>query len=160
MATSVHYQIQQMSVDDRAKTMTRMGRRIGAAVITAGLAIGAALGTAQVAHAATVQGKSCGEKHPIAPEYYDAFGNAAPCTADFHTTAQRLVARITVDVVSRPGLEHIQQPHKWSVDSGCQGTVRPSDPSRSFTCILGPGDHTAYVDMAGSDRMVHLKVDY
>lgn len=136
--------------------MNRLARGFGAAIITVGLAVG----TAQVAHAATAQGKSCGEKHPMSPEYYDAFGNAAPCTADFHTTAQRLVARITVDVVSRPGLEHIQQPHKWSIDLDCQGTVLPADPPRSFTCTVGPGDHTAYVDKAGSDYIVHLQVDY
>src|SRR5436309_3509114 len=139
--------------------MTSTSRILAAAAVTIGLSVAMTLGSAGLAHADTARGQSCGEKHPMAPEYYDAFGNAAPCTAYFHTT-RTVVARITVDVVPMPGNVR-QDPHRWSVDlDRCTGSVLPADPPRSFTCTVGPGDHTAIADKQGLDSIVHLTVDY
>lgn len=95
----------------------------------------------------------------MAPEYYDAAGNAAPCTADVTATSAG-TARITIDVVLRPGV-FPNDPHMWSFDvMACSGTILPSDPPRTFTCDFGPGPHTVYVDIAGSDQFVDLRIDY
>jgi hypothetical protein len=139
--------------------MRYSGRGLAASIVTVGMAVGLMLGSTGIAQAGTAHGQSCGEKHPMSPEYYDAFGNAAPCFAYFHTTAARTVARITVDVVNMPGNER-QDPHKWSVDLDlCGGTVLPADPPRSFTCTVGPGDHSVYADKGGLDN-VNLRVDF
>jgi hypothetical protein len=137
------------------------GRRcIGVVAATLGVAAGLTIGTSDTAYAATVTGKSCGEKHPMAPEYYDAAGNAAPCTAEF-TAATSGTARITIDVIPHPG-ERRNDPHNWSFDvHTCTGTVLPDEPPRTFTCDFEPGAHTVYADMSsGGDKFVDLKVTY
>lgn len=139
--------------------MAALRRLIGVSAVALTLAAGLTLGTSGLAYAATVHGKSCGEQHPMSPDYYDAFGNAAPCTADF-TATQSGTARITIQVVPVPGNGR-RDPHKWSFDvSACTGTVLPGDPPRTFTCNFGPGAHTVYVDKSGGDKFVNLKVDY
>jgi hypothetical protein len=129
------------------------------AVMTVGTVLGMTVGSAGLAHAGTVQGKSCGENHPMDPEYYDGAGNAAPCFAYFHVD-RTVVARITVDVIPMHGIER-QDPHRWNVDLDlCQGTVLPGDQPKSFTCTVGPGDHSVYAERFGLDAFVKLTVDY
>jgi hypothetical protein len=130
-----------------------------AATVGVLLALVTALGTAGVADAGTVFGRSCGEDHPISAEYYDAFGNAAPCTADF-SAATTTTARITIDVTALHGIER-DDDHVWIVDvDTCRGTVRPSEPPRVVTCTVGPGDHTVFVAKSMGDRRIDLRVDF
>jgi hypothetical protein len=139
--------------------MTILRRYLGASAVAVSLVAGLTLSTSGLAYADTVRGTSCGEQHPMSPEYYDAFGNAAPCTANF-TAAQSGTARITIQVVPPVGNDR-RDPHKWSFDvSDCAGTVLPGDPPRTFTCDFGPGPHTVYVDKSVGDKFVDLKVDY
>jgi hypothetical protein len=138
------------------------GRRTavpGAGVCAVVVALAAALGTAGTAHADTVVGRSCGEDHPVSAEYYDAFGNAAPCTADF-AVAATTVARITIDVIQLHGIER-DDDHAWIVDvHACDGAVRPSEPPRVVTCTVGPGEHTVFVAKGMGDARIDLRVDY
>jgi hypothetical protein len=140
--------------------MSTLRRCIGVAAATLGVAAGLTIGTSGTAYADTVTGKSCGEKHPMSPEYYDVAGNAAPCTAEFTATTSG-TARLTIDVIPYPG-ERRNDPRNWSFDVfECTGSVLPDDPPRTFTCDFKPGAHTVYVDMsAGGDKLVDLKVVY
>ncbi|MHC1560230.1 hypothetical protein ACR9E3_14845 [Actinomycetospora sp. C-140] len=142
--------------------MGRGGRRSAAlrvlAVVLA-VGLGTATGTAGVAHADTVLGRSCGEDHPVSAEYYDAFGNAAPCTADF-TVAGTTTARITIDVIALRGIER-DDDHVWIVDvDTCRGTIRPSEPPRVVTCTVGAGAHTVFVAKSMGDARIGLRVDF
>lgn len=139
--------------------MSVLPRRIGIIVAALGVAAGLTIGTSGAAHAETVTGKSCGEKHGMSPEYYDMVGNAAPCTAEFNATEPG-TARITIDVVPHPGNDR-NDPHNWSFDiSDCSGSILPSEPPRTFTCTFEPGAHTVYVDMTLGNKFIDLKVEY
>ncbi|GAA5140981.1 hypothetical protein [Pseudonocardia adelaidensis] len=138
---------------------TVLRRSIGAVAAMLGVGACLAIGAPGTAYADTVTGKSCGEKHEMSPEYYDMFGNAAPCTADFVASAPG-TARITIDVVSSRG-HNRDDPHNWSFDLfTCEGSVLPSEPPRTFTCDFEAGPHTVYVDKNAGDRFIDLKVDY
>src|SRR5690242_19932157 len=132
--------------------------RAGRWAATAGVLVVAlvmALATGGVASAGTAVGRSCGEDHPVSAEYYDAFGNAAPCTADFAVAATTTV-RVTIDVVALNGIQR-DDDHAWIVDVyACQGAVKPSEPPRVVTCTVGPGEHTVFVAKAMGDDHIDL----
>jgi len=139
--------------------MNSLLRSICASALVAGGAVGMMVGIPGAAFAETALGTSCGEPHAIAPNYYDGFGNAAPCTANFAVTRTG-TATITVQVVPRPGNSR-QDPHMWSFDiSDCRGTILPGAAPATFTCSFGPGPHTVYVDKSIGDSYVDLTVDY
>jgi hypothetical protein len=139
--------------------MSTLRRCIGIVAATVSVAAGLAISTPGTANAETVKGKSCGEEHAMSPDYYDAWGNAAPCTADFVADAPG-TATIRIDVVPSSG-NNRNDPHNWSFDLfTCEGSVLPSDPPRSFTCDFEAGPHTVYVDTNAGDRFVDLEVDY
>ncbi len=134
-------------------------RSIGVVAATIGAMTGLTIGVPDTAYADTVTGKSCGEKHEMAPEYYDMVGNAAPCLAHF-VAATPGTARITIDVVSSSG-HNRDDPHNWVFDLwACEGSVLPSDPPRTVTCDFEAGPHTVYVDKNAGDRYIDLKVEY
>ena len=139
--------------------MRRIGRGIATGLGVLGTVLTLVLLVAGPASAGTVSGHSCGEDHPMAPDYYDAFGNPAPCTADFSSPTAG-TARITIQITQDPGASR-REPHRWSFDvSDCSGTVLPGEPPRTFTCPYGPGAHTVYVDKGMGDKLVALTVDY
>lgn len=139
--------------------MAALERSIYASVLALGLSIGLMLTTSGVAFAETVQGRSCGERHPTSPDYYDMEGNAAPCTADF-TATKPGTARITIQVIQSGGVSR-RDPHHWAFDTtNCRGTVLPGDPPGTFTCAFGPGRHTVYVDKTVADSFIYLRVDH
>jgi hypothetical protein len=153
------YTIENMSSANQGAWMKYTARSLAACITVIGVALGMTLGSAGPAQAATAHGRSCGEDHPMDPEYYDGGGNAAPCFAYFHVD-RTVVARITVDVIPMHGIER-QDPHRWNVDIDlCEGTVLPADQPRSFTCTVGPGDHSVYAEKFGLDSFVALTVDY
>jgi hypothetical protein len=135
--------------------MNSISRMICASALVAGSMVG----LSGAAFADTARGTSCGEPHVMAQNYYDGFGNAAPCTADF-AASRPGTATITIQVVPRPGNTR-QDPHMWSFDiSDCRGTILPGAAPATFTCSFDPGAHTVYVDKSLGDSYVDLTVDY